>query len=221
MRQPEKYRDLEKLIGQIRKEYHFGKLERENLTPDPFDQFAHWFMDAVKHCDAKANVMVLSTSEKDRVTSRSVLLKGFDERGLLFYTQKQSRKARALRANPHASVCFYWTELERQVTIHGLVREIPRAEAEVYFRSRPREAQIASWCSRQSNVIESREELDRRFREVEKKYDGREIPFNPEWGGFRLEPEEFEFWQGRLNRLNDRFRYRYHDKAWLIERLEP
>lgn len=210
-----------RITGRLRKEYHFGRLDRKDLAKNPFKQFARWFNEAVKAGDERADVMVLATAGKNTVTTRSVLLKGFDERGVLFYSNTQSRKARQLRENPHSSVCFYWAALERQVAVSGEVRKIPQKEARIYFRSRPRGAQIASWCTEQSRVIRDRNELDRRFREMKKKFAGRPVPFNPYWGGFRLKPKEFEFWQGRANRLNDRFRYRLKSGRWVIERLEP
>jgi len=210
-----------RIISPLRKEYHFGKLDRQDLAGNPFKQFARWFNEAVKAGDERADVMILATAGKNTVSTRSVLLKGFDKRGFLFYSNTQSRKARELRENPRASVCFYWAALERQATLSGEVRKVPQKEARIYFRSRPRDAQIASWCTEQSRVIQGREELDRRFREMKKKFAGRPVPFNPRWGGFRLQPREFEFWQGRANRLNDRFRYRLQSGRWLIERLQP
>lgn len=221
MKNAGKLRDLDKILSRLGKEYRFGGLSRKDLSSNPFDQFARWFLEAVKHKDPKANVMVLATAGRNRVSTRSVLLKGFDDRGFLFYTNTKSRKARELSRNSRASICFYWAELERQVTAIGRAEKIPRGEARIYFRSRPREAQIAAWCTRQSRVIRNRDELERRFLAIKKKYEGRAIPFNPEWAGYRLKPEEFEFWQGRANRLNDRFRYRSKDGTWLIERLQP
>ena len=216
-----KYRDLEKMIATIRKEYHFGKLDRGDLSANPFEQFARWFTEAVKHRDKKANVMVLATAGEKTISTRSVLLKGFNEKGFIFYSNIKSRKVRELKENPRASVCFYWAELEKQVTVSGRVKEMGLKETEIYFRSRPREAQIATWCTEQNRVLQTRKELDLRFERMRKKFEGREIPLNLHWKGFRLEPQEFEFWQGRANRLNDRFRYRRRARGWLIERLEP
>ena len=222
MKHLQKVSDIEKMMGMIRKEYHAGKLDRQDLLPDPFEQFARWLREAVKrHNDPKANVMVLATAAKGKVSSRCVLLKGLTQQGLLFYTHTLSLKARQLKANPEASVCFYWPKTERQVTVVGRVKRIPGRAAEIYFRSRPREAQICAWCTEQSKVIKSREALERRFRELSKKYEGREIPVSPNWAGFCLQPVEFEFWQGRANRLNDRFRYRLKTGRWTIERLQP
>ena len=216
-----KYRDLEKRMGRIRKEYRFGKLDRRDLARHPLDQFVRWLREAIGRRDPKTNVMVLATSGKRRVSARCVLLKGLDEKGLIFYTHTQSLKARQLLENPAASACFYWPTLERQVTVFGRVFQIPHRQAEIYFRSRPREAQIAAWCTEQSRPIQSRGQLDRRFQAFRKKFEGSEIPLSPYWAGFCLKPLEFEFWQGRANRLNDRFRYRLKAGRWIIQRLQP
>lgn len=217
-----KYGGIEKMMAGIRKEYHFGKLERTDLAHNPFDQFTRWLREALlRHRDARANVMVLATAGKGKVSARCVLLKGLSKQGLTFYTHTKSLKARQLKENPRACACFYWPEMERQVTVTGLVRQVPRKEAEIYFHSRPREAQIAAWCTEQSKGIESRAELDRRFRNFTQKYEGREIPLSPHWAGFCLRPREFEFWQGRANRLNDRFHYGLKNGRWTVRRLQP
>ncbi len=221
MQSTKKFRDLETVFKKIRKEYHFGKLSRKELAPSPWDQFEDWFSQAVSHKDPNANIMVLATSAKNFVSTRCVLLKGFNKSGLLFYSNTGSRKVKQLEINPRASLCFYWPAMERQVNIRGPVKKISREEAEIYFYSRPRKAQIAAWCSRQSGILKNREELDQRFDQMRKRFKGREIPLPPYWAGFRLKPEEFEFWQGRANRLNDRFRYRTIKGGWLMERLEP
>lgn len=221
MRSAKKFLDLEWVFKKIRKEYHFGKLSRKELAPNPWDQFADWFSQAISHKDPNINIMTLATSAKNVVTTRCVLLKGFDQRGLLFYSNTGSRKVKQLEINPRASLCFYWPTMERQVNIRGRVKKILREETENYFHSRPREAQIAAWCSRQSRVLKSRAELDLRFDPMRKKFEGCQIPPPPYWAGFRLKPEEFEFWQGRANRLNDRFRCRPAKDAWRTQRLEP
>lgn len=215
------FEDLKTAFRKIRKEYHFGKLCREDLARNPWDQFADWFSQAVTRKDPNANIMVLATSANNLVTTRCVLLKGFDHRGLIFHSNTESRKVEQLQKNPKASVCFYWPTMERQVNILGRVKKISREGAEKYFHSRPREAQIAAWCSRQSRVLKNRGELDRRFEQMNKNFEGHEIPLPPYWAGFCLKPQAFEFWQGRASRLNDRFRYRPTKRAWVIERLEP
>jgi len=150
-----------------------------------------------------------------------VLLKGADERGFVFHSSYESRKARELDANPRAELLFYWQGPGRQVRVEGEVERIDPAESEEYFGTRPRGGQLAAWASTQSEVIGSRNELEERFRELEAEYEGREIPLPPHWGGFRLIPETYEFWQHRENRLHDRFRYRRDGESWAIERLAP
>ncbi len=221
MRSAKKISDLEIVFKKIRKEYHFRKLSRKDLPPNPWNQFPRWFGQAVSHKDPNVNIMMLATSAKNVVTTRCVLLKGFDERGLLFHSNMGSKKIKQIEINPRASLCFYWPTMERQINVCGRVKKISREEAEKYFHSRPREARIAAWCSKQSGVLQNREELDQRFDQTKKKFEGRSIPCPPYWAGFRLLPEEFEFWQGRANRLNDRFRYRLARGVWRIERFEP
>ena len=221
MKDLKKFADIEKQIKKIRKECHFGTLLRKDLAPSPWDQFARWFSDAVKRSDYKANVMMLATSAKGSVSARSVLLKDFDKRGLLFHTHLNSLKARQIKENPRACAVFYWPETERQVIVTGRVIQIPAKETKLYFQSRPRESQIAAWCSLQNRVLKNREELDARFEQWSEKFKGKDIPFPSHWAGFRLKPAEFEFWQGRANRLNDRFRYRSSGKSWKIGRIEP
>jgi pyridoxamine 5'-phosphate oxidase len=167
--------------------------------------------------------MSLATVDaKGRPSVRMVLLKGFDRRGFLFFTNYESRKARELSANAAAAVALYWPTLHRQVRATGPVTRASREESEVYFATRPRQAQLAAWASRQSEAIESRDALEARYAELEAEFGGRDVPLPPFWGGFRLAPEVFEFWQGMENRLHDRFRYSPGGEgSWLIERLAP
>src|SRR5690606_14622303 len=169
------------------------------------------------------NNLTLATASADGFPSaRTVLLKGYDARGFVFYTNQQSRKGRELAENPRASLVFWWDRLERQVVIQGTVTPVPDDEADDYFHSRPRGSQLGAWASRQSTVIESREVLERRLEELEKEYEGKEIPRPEYWGGYVVKPLSIEFWQGRPNRLHDRLRYRLSDDgAWIIERLSP
>ncbi len=220
MKKASTFQDLESHIRKIRKEYHFGTLRRKDLQKNPWDQFASWFLQAVKK-SASANVMVLATAAKGSVSTRCVLLKGFDEQGLLFHSNANSRKAAQIKANPRVSACFYWPELEKQVTVIGKAVQVPLSETKKYFMSRPRESQIAAWCSFQNKVLKNREALDGKFEKMKKKFEGGKIPIPPYWTGYRIKPEEFEFWQGRANRLNDRFRYRRAKGAWRIDRIEP
>lgn len=204
---------------------HRGReLRRRDLDPDPFVQFRRWLDDADAAGIPMANAMGLATADaQGRPSVRHVLLRGLDERGFVFFTNHGSRKGRQLEENPNAGLVFLWKALERQVNITGSVARISREESGAYFRSRPREARIGAWASRQSEVLVSREQLEELVDEVEARFPGEEIPLPPFWGGFRVSPETVEFWQGRVHRLHDRFRYT-RDRAeglWLLERLFP
>jgi len=200
-----------------------GVLFERDLDPDPIAQFGIWLEDARAAGIVFPETMALATADAvGRPSVRHVLLRGFDERGFVFYTNYESRKGRELADNPRAAVAFYWRELERQVCVTGTVERTTREESEAYFRSRPREARLGAWASRQSAVAASREELDDRYREIEQRYPGEDIPLPPHWGGFRLLPDTVEFWKGREHRLHDRIRYtRRPDGTWAIERLYP
>ena len=169
------------------------------------------------------NAMTLATADKEgRPSARVVLLKGVDERGFIFFTNYDSRKGNELAENPQAALVFYWSDLERQVCVAGDVTRLPEAESEAYFKSRPRGSRIGAWASRQSEVVRDRTELEQKWQELEVQYPGEQVPKPPIWGGYILAPTRIEFWQGRPNRLHDRFRYsRQADKSWKIERLSP
>jgi pyridoxamine 5'-phosphate oxidase len=169
------------------------------------------------------NAMTLATADRQgRPSARVVLLKGLDDRGFIFYTNYNSRKGRELEENPEAALVFYWPEQERQVCVAGQVTKLPVTESETYFRSRPRGSQIGAWASDQSTVVRDRDELEHKWDQIEKLYPGADVPCPKHWGGYVLAPTRLEFWQGRPNRLHDRFRYsRQSDKSWLIERLSP
>lgn len=197
-------------------------LDAADLDPDPFKQFDTWFQQALGAGLTEPTAMTLATASRDgRPSARTVLLKGFDPRGFIFYTNHGSRKARELEENPHAALVLHWAPLERQVCITGTVSRASRDEAEAYFRTRPRASQLGAWASRQSEVVESREELERQMAELEARFRDREVPLPPFWGGFRLAPQTLEFWQGRAGRLHDRLRYRRDGGRWVIERLSP
>ncbi|MGQ0670677.1 MAG: pyridoxamine 5'-phosphate oxidase [Actinomycetota bacterium] len=198
-------------------------LTRRDLDPDPFAQFRTWLEAAEAAGVRMPNAMTLATASPDgRPSARSVLLRGLDERGFVFFTNYESRKGRQLSENPHAALVFLWKDLERQVCVTGAVERTSREESEEYFRTRPRDARLGAWASRQSAVIGSRAELDTRFEELARRNPGENIPLPPFWGGFRLFPDTIEFWQGRPHRLHDRFRYsRQPEEGWLIERLSP
>lgn len=206
----------------LRRDYGSFDLDEAKADADPFVQFEVWFDDARKANIPDVNAMALATSTIDGLpSSRMVLLKSFDAKGFVFYTNYGSRKGHELQENPRAALLFYWAPLERQVRVEGVVEHTSRDEAAAYFHTRPRGAQIGAWASEQSRSIASRAELEARCAELEAEYAGREVPLPPFWGGFRLVPKLFEFWQGRPNRLHDRLRYVRHEQGFHLERLAP
>lgn len=189
---------------------------------EPLAQFERWFTDAEGAGLVEPTAMVLATVDADGQPSARVLLyKGWYEGGLCFYTNYDSRKGEALAANPRAAATFWWDRLERSVRFEGRVRKLPESLSEQYFHSRPRGSQIGAWTSRQSQVVAGRDPLETRLAENERRYADGEVPLPPHWGGYALVPERVEFWQGRLDRLHDRLRYRRSGEGWLLERLEP
>lgn len=210
-------------IAGFRHEYIGEGLRRRDLDPDPIKQFDKWFAAAIAAKIYDANAMALATATKDgRPSVRVVLLKDFDERGFVFFTNYTSEKGRQLEQNPRAAVVFYWMEVERQIRIEGTIEKTSRDESEGYFRIRPIGAQIGAWASHQSQPIDARRVLDARLEEMKQRFASGEVPLPPHWGGYRLKPEAMEFWQGRPNRLHDRFRYiRQSDGSWVIDRLAP
>ena len=190
---------------------------RSDLDPDPLRQFERWHAEA-----GGLDTVALATATAEGAPSlRMVLLKGAGEGGFVFHSSYEGRKARELAENPHGALLFYWQEPGRQVRIEGDVERVDQAESEEYFGTRPRGGQLAAWASTQSEVIGSREELETQFDAVETEYEGRDVSLPPHWGGFRLVPETYEFWEHRDNRLHDRFRYRRGDREWVVERLSP
>jgi pyridoxamine 5'-phosphate oxidase len=210
-------------LAELRKEYSSAGLSESELAADPIAQFQKWLREAIDAQLAEPNAMVLATVAPDgQPSTRTVLLKALDDRGFSFFTNYESRKARELAANPRASLTFPWHALERQVNVEGRVSKLPRAEAEAYFKLRPRGSRLGAWASNQSQVIAGREAIEARMKELEAQYPGEEIPLPPNWGGYVLAPERIEFWQGRPSRLHDRLRYtRQADGLWKIERLAP
>ena len=232
-------------LSDFREDYQRGALDRAALVANPITQFESWFRDATgeqsqsrwrkigialfklwsaicNHRPADINAMTLATVDQNgKPSTRTVLLKTVDERGFIFFTNYDSRKGRELAENPNAALTFFWPDLERQVCVTGTVTKLPIAESEAYFKSRPRGSRLAAWASNQSEIVSDRAALEAKWRELEKKFPN-DVPLPPNWGGFILQPERIEFWQGRPSRLHDRFSYtRQADGAWKIERLAP
>jgi pyridoxamine 5'-phosphate oxidase len=210
-------------IAGLGRDHKQDGLSESDLDPDPFVQFGKWLDAALDAGIELPNAMTLATAGPNALPSaRMVLLKGFDERGFVFYTNYESRKGRQLDSNPNAALVFYWSSLERQVGITGGVLKVDRAEAEEYFNSRPLGSRLGAWASRQSEVISGRDELEGRLAELEERFADGAVPLPAHWGGYRLVPTAIEFWQSRPNRLHDRFRYsREMGSDWVIERLSP
>ena len=213
---------ISELTG-LRHEYDTHGLRRSDLHSDPLKQFGAWFAAALAADIRDVNAMSLATATPDgKPAVRIVLLKGFDDRGFTFFTNYDSEKGRHLDANPHAALAFFWVKLERQVRISGSVERTSRQDSAAYFHSRPAGSRLGAWVSKQSEVIDARKILDARLVEMAERFEGEEIPLPPHWGGYRLKPDQIEFWQGRPNRLHDRFRYsRRGDGRWQIDRLAP
>jgi pyridoxamine 5'-phosphate oxidase len=191
-------------------------------SDDPFDLFTRWFAEARGCGILLPEAMTLATAGADgRPAARQVLLKGHDERGFVFYTNYESRKCAELEENPNAALLFHWSVLERQVRIEGTVARTSEEESRTYFATRPRGSQLGAWASEQSSQLANRDDLDSRFKEAENRFAGQEVPLPPFWGGLRLEPISFEFWQGRLNRLHDRLLFERREDAWRSRRLYP
>jgi pyridoxamine 5'-phosphate oxidase len=205
-------------------QYETAGLDFDDLDESPIQQWHAWYIEAVEAELAEPNAMAVSTIDADGMPdSRIVLVRGFDDDGLTFFGNYNSAKGQQIDANPVASAVFPWIGLHRQVRVRGSIEMLPRHESDAYFASRPRDSQLGAWASPQSEVIEGRDVLNQRHTEFAEKFGGAEVPRPPHWGGWLLVPEVFEFWQGRPNRLHDRFRYRRDDNTqdWVIERLAP
>lgn len=234
-------------LADLRRDYNLTGLRRRDLASDPISQFNSWmeaargartsgrlrrffvrlykslFMANAPAAETDVNAMTLATADKQgRPSARIVLLKGVDSQGFTFFTNYESRKGQELSENSAASLVFYWPDLERQVCIAGNVKRISRADSEAYFSNRPRGSQLAAWASKQGQVVPDRQFLEAEWKELESKFHSQSIPTPPYWGGYLLVPSRIEFWQGRPNRLHDRFRYTLQQTGnWLIERLSP
>ncbi|WUJ56347.1 pyridoxamine 5'-phosphate oxidase [Kribbella sp. NBC_00382] len=207
----------------MRETYGLGELLEEQVDADPVKQFGHWLAQAADAGLHEPNAMVLATADADgKPSARTVLLKGLDERGLVFYTNQQSRKADDLAANPACALVFPWHAMERQVRVEGTATKLPSDEVDAYFASRPRGSQLGAWASQQSQPVDSREELDLQYESYERQWpEGTEISTPYFWGGYRIEPATFEFWQGRTGRLHDRLQYKRSGATWQLQRLQP
>ncbi len=214
-------------LADLRIEYMRETLDESDVAPDPYREFEHWLDEAVKAQVPEPNAMTLATVGPDgQPSARIVLLKGFDERGFVFFTNYASRKGRELAASARAALLFFWADLERQVRIEGSVEKVPASESVEYFASRPRASRLSAWASPQSESIAGRAALEARFAEAEARFRsaGEHVPRPPHWGGYLLTPAMLEFWQGRQSRMHDRVRYRRdpaHPGAWAIDRLAP
>lgn len=203
--------------------YSSSGFRKTHADPNPFKQFDRWFREAEAAVPMLPEAMTLATADaQGRPSARMVLLKHFDEDGFVFFTDYRSPKAKELAENPEAALVFHWRELERQIRITGRVQRIPRGESEAYFQTRPRASQIAAHASKQSRALQSREELESRYRKLSQGFQGKEISLPPSWGGYRLAPATIEFWQHREDRLHDRLLYnRQSGDQWGIQRLSP
>lgn len=214
---------MHKNIADIRREYSFENLSEKDVDASPIKQFAKWWEEAVDSRIDEVNAMTLATASVDGLPSaRIVLLKEFNEKGFIFFSNYESYKAQQMAENPKACLVFFWKELERQVRITGLIEKIDGDKSDEYFHSRPESSRIGTWASPQSRVIENRYWLDNKFNELVNKMEGTHIPRPPHWGGYIVKPVVIEFWQGRPSRLHDRIQYTLEENgSWKIERLAP
>ena len=209
-------------LEEMRKQYEMNELNRSDLLESPTEMFRSWFekIEDLEHVEPNAAILSTST-KKGKPSSRTVLIKEYSDNGFVFYTNYKSKKAQEIENNPYGSLIFYWHDFEKQVRIQGKIRKVSRSKSEKYFHSRPRLSQISVLASYQSKSLENRNELENKVKELEKKYEGKEIPLPDFWGGYLLEHRNVEFWQGRRDRLHDRFVYTKHGRIWQTERLAP
>jgi pyridoxamine 5'-phosphate oxidase len=213
---------MQNQIQALRKEYCQTSLNESDLNPDPYLQFKHWFEQALASALPEANAMILSTvSASGQPSNRTVLLKELDAKGFVFFSNYHSRKGHEIDANPRVALLFFWPELERQIRIEGLAEKLSSSDSDAYFAIRPRASQLGAWASEQSQPLAAREVLETRILALDQKYAQETIPRPSHWGGYRVIPEKFEFWQGRPSRLHDRLCYQRHGQQWQINRLAP
>jgi pyridoxamine 5'-phosphate oxidase len=209
-------------LADLRREYTKNGLLESDVDKDPFRQFSTWFDQATKSGILEPNAMShASVSPDGQPSIRIVLLKGVDEKGFIFFTNYESRKGKDMVSNPKSSLLFFWGELERQIRIEGVIEKIDKLQSKAYFDSRPEGSRIGAWSSNQSEVVISRDFLEKRYEENMAAFAGKEIPMPDYWGGYRLVPNMIEFWQGRGSRMHDRIRYRLLDGSWVVDRLSP
>lgn len=210
-------------IDAIRRDYMLRSLSQTDMDSNPIDMFSKWFDEAVTAAIPDVNAMSLATCGNDgQPTSRVVLLKGVENDGFVFYTNYESAKGQQMMENNRVGLCFYWTELERQVRIDGVVEKVSREASLKYFKSRPYESQVGAWASHQSEIVQSREQLEAQFKDMLQEYpETKDVPLPPFWGGYIVKPTRFEFWQGRASRLHDRFEYALNEQEWVLSRLSP
>ena len=214
---------MDRTVADLRKDYTLQELNETEVDPNPVIQFQKWFDQVCSVDIPEPNAMTVATvSSEGKPSARMVLLKDYDGRGFVFYTNYNSRKGQELIANPYAALVFWWAQLERQVRITGSVEKISAQESDEYFHSRPFNSRLGAWTSNQSEIVSSRQTLEQRLQQLQAKYKDLEVPRPPHWGGFRVIPVEIEFWQGRSSRLHDRLLYsKNSDSTWGIERLSP
>lgn len=208
-------------LSALRKEYKSNSLDESSIAQNPFTQFGNWWKQAVDSGIDEPNAMTLATAGKEGADARTILLKGFDENGFVFYTNYNSAKSKAMEENENVCLLFFWKELERQVRIVGKAEKISAAESIAYFNSRPDGSKLGAWVSPQSMVLAGKAWLTETFHYYQERFKHGEIPKPPHWGGFRVKPSSIEFWQGRPNRLHDRLKFTKENDAWKIERLAP
>ena len=208
-------------LTELRNKFRKSGLSRSDLDDDPVKQFSLWFTEAIDSGIVEPTAMSLATSDESEIGLRTVLLKYFDDKGFVFYTNYESKKSRQIEKRPEAAILFPWVALDRQIKIIGGVEKVSSLESIKYFATRPKDSQIGAWASKQSTIISSRDILQNQFESMKRKFSSGEVPLPNFWGGYRVIPRTIEFWQGRESRLHDRFIYRRIEDSWTVSRLSP